>query len=171
MTERLPESWVPPEHVQEIRTLMRVRHSMVEERSAHLQRIHAQLFHNGCPKQEKDLLSAEGRERLQNLDLPGAARKVVGLSLAMIEHINEELEPIEAELRAYARAQTGCRALMGHYGVGELTSVALCFRSLETPVGFRVPARRCASRDWISPSIAPTRRGPRANSQDKARRC
>jgi transposase len=125
LIERLPESWVPPEHIQEIRTLMRMRHSMVEERSAYLQRIHAQLFHNGCPKQEKDLLSAEERECLQNLDLPGAAGKVVEVCLKMIEHINEELEPIEAHLRAYARQQAGCRALMNHYGVGELTSVAL----------------------------------------------
>lgn len=123
--ERLPESWVPPEHVQEIRTLMRMRHSMVEERSAYLQRIHAQLFHNGCPKQERELLSAEGLQCLQNLELPAAARKVVEVCLKMIEHINEEMEPVEAELRSYARAQAGCRALMEHYGVGELTSVAL----------------------------------------------
>ena len=47
------------------------------------------------------------------------------LSLAMIDHLNEELEPIEAELRTYARSQAGCQALMKHYGVGELTSVAL----------------------------------------------
>ena len=122
---RLPESWVPPEHIQQIRTLMRMRHSMVEERSAYLQRIHAQLFHNGCPRQEKELICAEGRERLGSLDLPVAARKVVEVCLKMIEHINEELEPIEAQLRSYARAQAGCRALMNHYGVGELTSVAL----------------------------------------------
>lgn len=125
LIERLPESWVPPEHIQEIRTLMRLRHSMVEERSAYLQRIHAQLFHNGCARQEKELISAEGRERLGSLDLPVAARKVVEVCLKMIEHINEELSPMEAELRSYARAQTGCRALMNHYGVGELTSVAL----------------------------------------------
>ncbi len=122
--ERLPESWVPPEHVQEIRTLMRLRHTMIEERAAYQQRIHAQLFHNGCP-QENNLLSVEGREHLQSLDLPAAARKVVDLCLKMIDHINEELEPIEAELRSYARTQAGCRALMNHYGVGELTSVAL----------------------------------------------
>ena len=95
--ERLPESWVPPEHVQEIRTLMRMRHSMVEERSAYLQRIHAQLFHNGCPRQEKELLCAEGREHLQKLDLPGAAPQVVGVCLKMVEHINEEL--VDATLR------------------------------------------------------------------------
>jgi transposase len=124
LIERLPESWVPPEHVQEIRTLMRMRHTMVEERAAYQQRIHAQLFHNGCPKQ-KNLLSAEASERLRNLDLPGAARKVVDLCLKMIGHINAELGPIEAELRSYARSQAGCQALMEHYGVGELTSVAL----------------------------------------------
>lgn len=45
--------------------------------------------------------------------------------MKMIDHINEELAPIEAELRAYAHQQAGCRALMSHYGVGELTSVAL----------------------------------------------
>jgi transposase len=122
--DRLPESWIPPQHIQEIRTLIRMRHSMVEERTAHLQRIHAQLFHNGYP-QERNLLATERRKRLQSPQLPAASRKVVDLSLAMIEHINEELEPIEAELRAYARAQSGCKALMGHYGIGELTSVAM----------------------------------------------
>jgi transposase len=33
--DRLPESWIPPEHLQEIRTLVRMRHSMIEERTAH----------------------------------------------------------------------------------------------------------------------------------------
>jgi transposase len=122
--DRLPESWIPPQHVQEIRTLMRLRHSLIEERTTHKQRIHAQLFHNGYP-QQSNLDSIEGRARLESMELPAAARKVVDLSLAMIDHINEELEPIEAQLRAYARSQAGCQALMEHYGVGELTSVAL----------------------------------------------
>ena len=97
---------------------------MIEERTAHQQRIHAQLFHNGYP-QERNLLAADRRERLEKLELPEAARKIVDLSLKMIDHINEELEPIEAEIRAYARSQAGCQALMEHYGVGELTSVAM----------------------------------------------
>ncbi len=67
--ERLPESWIPPEHIQEIRTLMRMRHTMTEERSAHQQRIHAQLFHNGYP-QQRNVLAADQRERLQKMELP-----------------------------------------------------------------------------------------------------
>src|SRR5215208_238291 len=122
--DRLPESWIPPDHIQEIRTLMRFRHSLIEERTTHMQRIHAQLFHNGYP-QINNLDSIEGRAHLEDMELPAAARKVVDLSLAMFEHINEELAPIEKELRAYARSQAGCKALMTHYGVGELASVAL----------------------------------------------
>src|SRR5215203_4748177 len=33
--DRLPESWIPPDHIQEIRTLMRLRHSLIEERTTH----------------------------------------------------------------------------------------------------------------------------------------
>ena len=98
---------------------MRLRHSLIEERTTHKQRIHAQLFHNGYP-QISNLDSIEGRAHLEDMELPAAARKVVDLSLAMIDHINEELAPIEKELRAYARSQAGCKALMAHYGVGEL---------------------------------------------------
>jgi|SRR5215217_1405589 len=147
--DRLPESWIPPDHIREIRTLMRLRHSLIEERTTHKQRIHAQLLHNGYP-QISNLDSMEGRAHLEDMELPAAARKVVDLSLAMIEHINEELAPIEKELRAYARSQAGCRALMmSHYGVGELTPAWRCFRSWATPDAFRVRGRRCAMRGWI----------------------
>jgi transposase len=121
---RLPESWIPPSGIQDLRTLVRTRKTLVDERTAFLQRIHAQLFHHGHP-QERNLLASERRARLQELELPGAARKSIELSLRMIDHINEELRPIEQEIRSFARRQAGCKALMGHYGIGELTSVAI----------------------------------------------
>jgi transposase len=44
----------------------------------------------------------------------------------VIDHINEELKPIEEEeIRSLARRQAGCKALMAHYGLGELTSAAI----------------------------------------------
>jgi transposase len=108
MIGRLPESWIPPDHIQEIRTLMRLRHSLIEERTTHKQRIHSQLFHNGYP-QQKNLDSMEGRAHLQEMELPAAARRVVELSLAMIDHMNEELEPVEAELRTTLARRPGVR--------------------------------------------------------------
>lgn len=124
MIGRLPESWIAPSHIQELRTLVRLRKSLVEERTAWQQRIHAQLFQGGHP-QERNLLATERRERLERLELSPAARKMVAHALSMIDHINAELVPIEEELKTYARRQAGCRALMEHYGIGELTSVAI----------------------------------------------
>lgn len=121
---RLPESWIPPAHIQDLRTLVRTRKTLVEERTSFQQRIHAQLFHHGYP-QERNLLAKERRARLERLELPAAARKSIELSFRMIDHINEELKPLEDELRSFARRQVGCKALMGHYGIGELTSVAI----------------------------------------------
>jgi transposase len=71
------------------------------------------------------LLTKERRARLERLELPAAARKTIDLSLRMIDHINEELKPLEDEIRSFARRQGGCKALMSHYGIGELTSVAI----------------------------------------------
>ena len=46
---RFPESWIPPAHVLEVRTLGRLYCALMDERRAWQQRIHAQLFHQGCP--------------------------------------------------------------------------------------------------------------------------
>jgi len=43
----------------------------------------------------------------------------------MVNHINHELDPLERELLAVARRHPACRAVQGHYGIGELTSVAI----------------------------------------------
>jgi transposase len=40
----------------------------------------------------------------------------------MIAAIDRQMAPIERELRLFARRQPGCRALMTHYGIGELTA-------------------------------------------------
>ena len=60
---RFPESWIPPVQVLEIRTLGRLYCTLMDERRAWQQRIHAQLFHQGCPP-IRALLSEAGRDAL-----------------------------------------------------------------------------------------------------------
>ena len=124
---RLPESWIPPAHIQELRTRTRLRKTLIDERTAWLARIQATLFHHGVAGAPERLRSAGGREFLDRLDLPDAARERIEVALQMIEAIDGQIAPIERELRQLARRQAGCRALMTHYGVGELTApVILC---------------------------------------------
>jgi transposase len=121
---RLPESWIPPEHILELRSKVRLRKTLVDQRSAWQHRIQAQLFHHGVPKAAR-LLTPARRARLTQLELPDSARIAIATALALIDHVDEQLAPLEAELRSFARRQPGCLALQGHFGIGELTSVAI----------------------------------------------
>jgi transposase len=44
---RLPQAWIAPEHILELRALVRLRKTLVDQRTEWLQRIHAVLFHHG----------------------------------------------------------------------------------------------------------------------------
>src|ERR1700757_5378062 len=67
---RFPESWIPPAHVLELRTLGRLYCTLMDERRAWRQRIHAQLFHQGCPPITA-LLSAAGGDELSRAGVSG----------------------------------------------------------------------------------------------------
>ena len=43
----------------------------------------------------------------------------------MIDAVEAQIAPLDEELRAYARRQAGCKALMAHYGIGALTAVTI----------------------------------------------
>jgi transposase len=120
---RVPESWIAPEQILELRSLVRLRRALVEQRTAWLQRIHAQLFHHGHPAR-RDLLVRERRAWVEGLELPHAARTQIEIALRLIDHLNVQLEPLDRELRQIANSWPGTKALQAHYGIGPLTAVA-----------------------------------------------
>ncbi len=119
---RLPESWLPPEHVLEIRTLVRLRKDLTDERREWQQRLQAQLFHQGVPHIR--ITTLQGRVQLANADLSAAGRQVVTTGLAVIDQLDRQLAPLDAYLVRFAKMQPGCRDLKKHlFGVGDLTAV------------------------------------------------
>ena len=124
MIDRLPESWIPPDHILDLRARVRLRHTLSNQRGEWQQRIQAVLYHHGFP-QKRDLMIASGREWLAGLRLPATALEQITVAIAIIDQLDLQLAPINKELRAYARRQAGCKALMGHYGIGPLTAVTI----------------------------------------------
>ena len=57
---RLPESWIPPAHILDLRGRVRLRHTLSHQRTEWQQRIQAVLYHHGIP-QRRDLLTLEKR--------------------------------------------------------------------------------------------------------------
>jgi transposase len=124
MIGRLPESWIPPDHLLDLRARVRLRHTLVDQRGEWQKRIHAVLYHHGFPRRN-GLLTGENRAWLEGLSLPQSAREQIAVALRMIDALDTQSAPITRELRLYARRRPGCRALMKHYGIGALTAVTI----------------------------------------------
>ena len=137
---RFPESWIPPAHVVEIRTLGRLYCTLMDERRAWQQRIHAQLFHQGCSPITA-LLSVAGREALAHAELSATGRQYVDTALRRIDELSAEIEPLRAQLVNFARRQLGCQALQRYYGIGWL-----CAAIIWAEIG---DARRFTSSDQL----------------------
>src|SRR3954452_23290143 len=99
MVGRLPESWIPPAHILDLRARVRLRHTLSEQRGEWQQRIQAVLYHHGCPPR-RSLMIGDGREWLASQPLSASAREQVTLALAMIDAIETQIAPLDRELRA-----------------------------------------------------------------------
>jgi transposase len=124
---RLPEAWLPPEHVRQWRSRARLRNTLVAERTSWTQRIRATLYHHGIAGAPDELRTLAGRRFLAGLQLPLDARERITVALEIIDLLDAQLAELERDLRALARRQTGCQALMAQYGMGEISAlVTLC---------------------------------------------
>ena len=120
----------------ELRSRVRLRKTLIDQRTAWLQRLQAQLFHQGIPPGLKPRTAA-GRQALASVELSPAGREALELYLRMLDQLDRELAPIDRTLRAFARRQPGCRALTGQlYGVGAVTATAI-LAELGDPRRFR----------------------------------
>jgi transposase len=118
----VPTSWIPPTHLQELRTLVRLRQSLAEERRVWLQRVHAQLFHQGAPAPRAALLGASGAASEARLSAGGV--QLVQTAERMCEAIDVEISGLDQQLAVWARRHPACKALQRLFGVGPITAVA-----------------------------------------------
>jgi transposase len=122
----LPESWIPPEGVLEWRERARCYQTLVDDRRAWVQRIHAECFQHGVPVPRAAIRSAETRALLQSeeIEISPAGRERIGVAYRMIEAIEAEAAPLQKAFKRFAARQPACRALWEtHFGVGPITAV------------------------------------------------
>jgi transposase len=121
--DAVPESWIPPEHVQELRTLVRLRQSLVGERHVWLQRVHAQLFHQGAPPARSPLLGPTGAAAGALLSPAGCQLRETAERIC--QAVDREIAQLDQQLAVWACRHPACRALQRLFGVGPITAVAL----------------------------------------------
>src|SRR5207253_5087014 len=123
--EMLPESWIPPAQIQQLRDRTRLRKALAEDRRRWGQRLHAYLLHEGWPCSRSNLLRPPGLRWAAALQLPEHARLQVDSLLAVMATLQEQLDTVDGELRRFARADERCQALQSIYGVGPILACHL----------------------------------------------
>jgi transposase len=79
----------------------------------------------GWPCARARLLTKEGRRWVWALALPPATRAHADRLLRLIETLEAELQPLDAELRRFARTDRRCLALQRIFGVGPIIACHL----------------------------------------------
>jgi len=123
--QMLPTSWIPPEEIQRLRDLTRLRLALSQDRTRWAQRLHAFLGHEGWPCARSRLLTAKGRLWVASLALDPHAKAQTERLLRLIAALEEELAELDSELRRLARADARLRALETIWGVGPILACHL----------------------------------------------
>jgi transposase len=161
-----PQAWAPPEEIQRLRDLTRLRKALRDDHTAWAQRLHALLHQEGWPCERGRLLTASGRRWLDGLALHSHARAYVERTLAVMEALAAQLDDLEAELRRHAHDNPRCRALMTIYGVGPILACHL-LAEIGDAVRFRRPRQlvRAAGLDPVVAESGDRRRRGRLSRQ------
>src|SRR4051794_8074235 len=122
---RLPESWIPPAHVLEMRARLQLFKDLREQHTVWIQRLHPILLHHGAPALSGDLFGEENRRRFQTgVGLSPAGRQAVATALRILDVLDADLDPLRRQIAVFADHQPGCRALQADYGIGPITAAA-----------------------------------------------
>jgi transposase len=134
----LPEAWLAPAKVRQLRALLRHRVSLVRLWTQLRNRIHAVAADHGYDR-SASYWTGPGRGWLAELDLPAASREIITDALAVIDGLAPVIDRIDGELHARAKAGPRVKALRTLPGVGESPRWSWWPRSA-TSAGSPVPA-------------------------------
>ena len=120
----LPEAWIAPPGVRQLRALLRHRAQLVRLRTLLLNRIHAVLADHGHGRPE-GCWTGLGRVWLASLELPAASREVIDDALAVIDALQQPIDRLDREVHQRARYEPAVQVLTTLPGVGPFTALVL----------------------------------------------
>ncbi len=115
---RLPEAWIAPPRVRELRGLVRQRAKLVAIRTGLKCQVHGILAGAGVPVPMSDLFGVAGAARFADTRLSRVERWRISSLRRLIEQIDEEVARFEALARGPLAAHPGYRVVQTIPGVG-----------------------------------------------------
>jgi transposase len=156
----LPEAWVAPPEVRELRELVRYRAKLVEARTSAKAQVRAVMAKCGVLPELGDMFGPGGQGLLDKMELPQPYRYRVDSLRRLIGVFDDEIGIAEEQLHKRLKANRGYWAVQALHGVGRVTA-AIFVAEIGDVNRFRSARHLCS---WAG--LTPSHR----ESDDKAHR-
>ncbi len=117
---RLPEAWVAPPEIRELRELVRYRHKIVEARANAKAQVHGVLAKQGVKVPVTDLFGVAGNVLLNNLALDASYLIRVESLRDLVALHNREVAMLDRLIARRLKGQAGYEAVQAIPGVGKV---------------------------------------------------
>jgi len=114
----LPESYVAPRELRDLRDLLRQRVVLTQMRTALKNRVHALIARQGIQRAHADLFGPGGRRFLDDLELRPDPRARLGTLLRLIADFDREIDALAREIDRRAKHDPRVDVLCQIYGIG-----------------------------------------------------
>jgi hypothetical protein len=121
----LPEAWIAPPPVRQLRALLRHRVALVRLRTRLRNRIHAIVADYGHDRPAGGYWTGPGRAWLASLNLPAVSRELIEDYLGLIDALQERVDRLDGEIRQRARSDPRVTVLTQLPGVGPFTALVI----------------------------------------------
>ena len=123
-TDLLPEAWLAPPEVRELRALLRHRAALVGLRTGLKGRVRGVLGERGIAAPDS-LWTRPGRVWLAELRLPPTHRLIVDNASSLLDAVDGVIRAVEKEIRRRAKPDERVTALTAIHGIGLITAMTL----------------------------------------------
>ena len=103
--DMLPEVWVPPQHVRDLRALLSHRRRLVSLQTTAKNRLQSVLHRLNQRPPDGDLFAHKQRDWWEKLELSATERLRVDQDVATLDHIGPQIMAVDAELRRLSTSE------------------------------------------------------------------
>ena len=121
----LPEAWMADEGTRELRQQVRLRATLVRQRTRLKNQVHAVLHQHGVRHRFTDLFGAAGRVWLETVPLPLVPRQVLRTYLELIDQFSVRILEQDKSVKQFTKKDPRAKWLMTIPGIGPYSAMLL----------------------------------------------